>query len=105
MECSKFIQAIGYLRLGLIFKGLFTVLRVPCYFLIIILGLRLRGSLAKLPPQELSDFLCQTVIVKGIRTKDEIRRSEAIQIQQDQRSQRVISSGELQDGFAMGALV
>ena len=38
---------------------------IPLYCLTFWLGLKLRESAAKLPPQELSDFLCQTVLVKG----------------------------------------
>ena len=57
--------AVGYFRSGLIFAGWIAIFRIPCWCLIFWLGLKLRASTAKLPPQELSDFLCQTVLVKG----------------------------------------
>ncbi|GMH98487.1 hypothetical protein TrVE_jg9990 [Triparma verrucosa] len=52
-------------RRGLTFMGLFTLFRIPFWCLAFRLGLKFRESAAKLPPQELSDFLCQTVLVKG----------------------------------------
>ena len=57
--------AVGYIRSGLIFHGWFAILRIPLWCLAFWLGLKLRESAAKLPPQELSDFLSQTVLVKG----------------------------------------
>ena len=59
-------SALGDFRSGLTFKGWFAVLRIPLWFLFFWLGLKLRASAAKLPPQELSDFLCHSVLVKGM---------------------------------------
>jgi len=58
-------NAVGCFRMGLIYNGLLVLLRIPLWCLAFWLGLKLRSSAGKLPPQELSDFLCQTVLVKG----------------------------------------
>ncbi|GMH98961.1 hypothetical protein TrST_g10973 [Triparma strigata] len=42
-----------------------NLLRLAVFCSAFRLGLKLRESVAKLPPQELSDFMCQTVLVKG----------------------------------------
>ncbi|GMH98819.1 hypothetical protein TrST_g13130 [Triparma strigata] len=57
--------AIGNFRSGLTSKGFLTIARINLWCLAFWLGLKLRASAAKLPPQELSNFLCQTVLVKG----------------------------------------
>ena len=57
--------AVSNFRLGFPFHGWFAIFRIPIWCLTFWLGLKLRESAAKLPPQELSDFLCQTVLVKG----------------------------------------
>ena len=57
--------AIGDFRSGKYLAGWVPILRIPVWYLNFWLGLKLRTSAAKLPPQELSDFLCQTVLVKG----------------------------------------
>ena len=57
--------SVGHFRLGLPIKGVFALFRIPLWYLLFLLGLKLRGSAAKLPPRELSDFLCQTVLAKG----------------------------------------
>ncbi|GMH62352.1 hypothetical protein TrST_g13759 [Triparma strigata] len=62
---SEIGVVVGNFRLGLIFGGLFALFRLPLWSLAFWLGLKLRASAAKLPPQELSDFLCQTVLLKG----------------------------------------
>ncbi|GMI02361.1 hypothetical protein TrLO_g14121 [Triparma laevis f. longispina] len=56
---------VGDFRSGFIFKGWFAILNIPLWSLAFWLVLKLRASAAKLPPQELSDFLCHTVLVKG----------------------------------------
>ncbi|GMH64909.1 hypothetical protein TrLO_g12672 [Triparma laevis f. longispina] len=61
---SEVGAAVGYFRSGLVFNGWFAIFRVPIWCLGFWLGLKLRESAAKLPPQELSDLLCQTVLVK-----------------------------------------
>ncbi|GMI09881.1 hypothetical protein TrVE_jg13446 [Triparma verrucosa] len=62
---SEVGTAIGDFRLDLIFNGFFAIFRALIYFCILLFTLKLRASAAKLPSQELSDFLCQTVLVKG----------------------------------------
>jgi len=62
---SEIGSIVGLLRAGWISNGLFAMLRIPCYYLIFWLGLKLRKLAAELPPQELSNFLCQTVLLKG----------------------------------------
>jgi hypothetical protein len=57
--------AVGNFRLNLTFYGWFVFVKCLLYCLAFWLGLKLRTSAARLPPQELSDFLCQTVLVKG----------------------------------------
>ncbi|GMH71850.1 hypothetical protein TrST_g1471 [Triparma strigata] len=60
--------AVGSFRLGNSVQtssGLFALFLIPLWCLGFWLGLKLRASAAKLPPQELSAFLCQTVLVKG----------------------------------------
>ena len=61
---SEVGAAVGDFRLGLIFNGFFCIFKIPLWCLAFWLGLELRESAGKLPPQELSDFLCQTVLVK-----------------------------------------
>ena len=62
---SEVAIGVGDFRLGLVFRGLFTIFRATLWCIVFWLGLKLRASAAKLPPQELSDFLCQRVLVKG----------------------------------------
>ena len=62
---SEIGGAVGNFRTGQPFKGWFALFRILLYCLAFWLGLKLRESAAKLPPQELSDFLCQSVLVKG----------------------------------------
>ncbi|GMH51905.1 hypothetical protein TrST_g8216 [Triparma strigata] len=66
---SEVGSAIGSIRTGFTLKGwvalLRTLVRIACWCKMFMLGLKLRASAAKLPPQELSDFLCQTVLKKG----------------------------------------
>ncbi|GMH90122.1 hypothetical protein TrVE_jg3456 [Triparma verrucosa] len=63
---SEVAVAIGALQIATNDDWVMALfLRIPCWWLAFWLGLRLRASAAKLPPQELSDFLCQTVLVKG----------------------------------------
>ena len=61
---SEFAVAAGDLQIASI-DWVFALLRIPIWCLVFWLGLKLRESASKLPPQELSDFLCQTVLVKG----------------------------------------
>ena len=61
-ECGG---AVGCFLTNLVFSGWFCLFRIPCYVIAFWLGLKLRASAATLPPQELSDLLCQTVLVKG----------------------------------------
>ena len=60
--------AVGSFRLGNSVQtssGIFALFLIPLWCFGFWLGLKLRESATKLPPQELSDFLCQTVLVKG----------------------------------------
>ncbi|GMI06435.1 hypothetical protein TrVE_jg8393 [Triparma verrucosa] len=50
---------------GRINNGWFAIFRIPIWCFTFWLGLKLCESAGKLPPQGLSDFLCQTVLVKG----------------------------------------
>jgi len=61
---SEFAVAAGDLQIASI-DWVFALFRIPLWCLVFWLGLKLRASAANLPPQELSDFLCQTVLVKG----------------------------------------
>ncbi|GMH83051.1 hypothetical protein TL16_g09469 [Triparma laevis f. inornata] len=47
------------------FDGLFCLSRMPLYGLIF-KGLELRKAAALLPPKELSEFLCQSNLLKGV---------------------------------------
>ncbi|GMH88267.1 hypothetical protein TrVE_jg3806 [Triparma verrucosa] len=58
-------SAVGSFRTDQSLIGWSVLFRVPLWCLAFRLGLKLRESAAKLPPQELSDFLCQTVLVRG----------------------------------------
>mmetsp|Transcript_9626 Transcript_9626/g.17488 ORF Transcript_9626/g.17488 Transcript_9626/m.17488 type:complete len:986 (+) Transcript_9626:120-3077(+) len=62
---AEISYAIGTFRLGEIFNTAFAIFRIPPWCLAFWLGLKLRESIAKLPPQELSDYLCQTVLTKS----------------------------------------
>ena len=62
---SEVSYAISNFRLGFTSKGLLALFLIPLWHLAFWLVLRLRKSAAKLPPNELSDFLCQTVLIKG----------------------------------------
>ena len=62
---SEVGYGVGDFRLGKQFEAWFCIFRVPLWCLAFWLGLKLRASAAKLPLQELSEFLCQTVLVKG----------------------------------------
>ena len=57
-------NAVGDFRLGSTSKAFLCIFRLPFWCFSLWLGLKLRESVAKLPPQELSDFLCQAVLVK-----------------------------------------
>ena len=46
--------------------ALLALVRLSSEIVIFRQMLKLRESVAKLPPQELSEFLCQTILVKGI---------------------------------------
>ncbi|GMI01543.1 hypothetical protein TrLO_g10204 [Triparma laevis f. longispina] len=62
---SAVAVTVGCFRRGLVLLRWFAIFSIPIFCLAFWLGLKLRESAAKLPPQELSDFLCQTVLVKG----------------------------------------
>ncbi|GMH78068.1 hypothetical protein TrST_g12709 [Triparma strigata] len=62
---SEVASAAGLFRMGLTLKGFFVLFRIPFHCLGLVLLMKLRASAATLPPQELSSFLCQTVLVKG----------------------------------------
>ena len=62
---SEVGAAVGNFRQESTFAGGFAIFRIPIWCLIFFLALRLRESAAKLSPQELSNFLCQAVLVKG----------------------------------------
>ena len=62
---SEVAAAVGHFSKDLPLKGWLAITRAVCWYLPFWLGLKLRASAAKLPPQELSDFLCQTVLLKG----------------------------------------
>ena len=62
---SEVSLAFGYFRLGLTTKMFAALFRIPIYMLLVKLAWKLRASAGKLQAQELSDFLCQTVLVKG----------------------------------------
>ncbi|GMI05346.1 hypothetical protein TrLO_g4115 [Triparma laevis f. longispina] len=58
--------AVGSLGKGWIFNGTFSIVRIGIWLFAYHLGLKLRDAAATLPPKELSDFLCQTVIKRGM---------------------------------------
>ena len=62
---SEIFAAVGNFKRGTTFNAVFSFIRIPIFYYAFWLGLKLRKSVAKLPPQELSDFLCRTVLVKG----------------------------------------
>lgn len=51
--------------MGWVLNGLFFAICVFAWGFAFMLFWKLRASAAKLPPQELSEFLCQTVLIKG----------------------------------------
>eukprot|EP00518_Triparma_eleuthera_P002738 CAMPEP_0182458868 /NCGR_PEP_ID=MMETSP1319-20130603/4109_1 /TAXON_ID=172717 /ORGANISM="Bolidomonas pacifica, Strain RCC208" /LENGTH=67 /DNA_ID=CAMNT_0024657641 /DNA_START=1 /DNA_END=201 /DNA_ORIENTATION=+ len=46
--------------------GWFSLARIPFWFTAYWLGLKLRRKAAQLPPAELSNFLCHTVLLGGV---------------------------------------
>ena len=56
---------VGDLKLGNLSLVLFSLIGITIHCFAFWLGLKLRESAAMLPPQELSDFLCQTILEKG----------------------------------------
>ncbi|GMH69540.1 hypothetical protein TL16_g05184 [Triparma laevis f. inornata] len=66
LEDHEIVAAFTNFRLGNVFNGLFNIFRIFMECLLFGKGLRLRESVAKLPPQELLEFLCQTILLKGV---------------------------------------
>ena len=62
---SEVGTAIAFFRLGKVLNAMFDIFRILAFTVAFKSLLKLRESAAKLPPQQLSDFLCQTVLVKG----------------------------------------
>ncbi|GMH73979.1 hypothetical protein TL16_g06338 [Triparma laevis f. inornata] len=67
---SEFSTAVGDFRLqtpenGLLWHAWFSVLRIPVWLIAFRLTLKLREQAAQLAEKELSEFLCQSVLVKG----------------------------------------
>ncbi|GMH74943.1 hypothetical protein TL16_g06603 [Triparma laevis f. inornata] len=60
------LMQVSLFRSGDVFRGLFAIFKLFCEYLVFRQALKLRESIAKLPPQELSEYLCQTVLVKGV---------------------------------------
>jgi hypothetical protein len=56
---------IGNLRAGYSISGYFAFLRIGLWLLGAKFGLQLREVCAKLQPERLSEFLCQSVLVRG----------------------------------------
>lgn len=56
--------SVGLFKLGSIKFGVAGILRISMWYAIFWVELKFRESAAKLPPQELSNFLCQSVLVK-----------------------------------------
>ncbi|GMH63274.1 hypothetical protein TL16_g03669 [Triparma laevis f. inornata] len=65
---GELILSAGNLAAGYETEGIFTLLRIPVWCYVFKKGLKLRESAGRLPPEELSEFLCQTVLVKGTAT-------------------------------------
>ncbi|GMI04853.1 hypothetical protein TrVE_jg13375 [Triparma verrucosa] len=61
---SEVEAIVGHFRKGLTIYGWLALCKIPIWCFTLWLGLKLRESVAKLPRQELSDFLCQAVLVK-----------------------------------------
>lgn len=61
---AKIGTAFGLFRLGYIPNVIFALFGTPCWCLLFRLGLKFREAAAKLPPQQLSEFLYQTVLRK-----------------------------------------
>jgi len=61
---SQVLGFVGNLKLGSNFGAAFNLLRIPIYCIGLKLIFRLRTTIAKLPPKELSGFLVQTIFVK-----------------------------------------
>lgn len=63
---SEAALAYANFQLGLLFSGLFAVTRIVIWVCLFWLGLKLRKTAATLlSKQELSEFLCQTLLTKG----------------------------------------
>ncbi|GMH82038.1 hypothetical protein TrST_g3249 [Triparma strigata] len=62
---GELASSTGLLVPGYLMEGLFILLRIPVWCFMFKKALKLRASAAELPPDELSDFLCQTVLLKG----------------------------------------
>lgn len=62
---AELAAAVGNFRKGLIFHGCFSIFRILPESFLFKQCSAVRKAAAKLPPKELSEFLCQTVLVKG----------------------------------------
>ena len=64
---SELASAIGkFRRPGYVLSGLSALLRVPFWCLLYAMGLKLRTKTAQLPPADLSEFLCNHLLLRGI---------------------------------------
>ena len=64
--CSEGAHAVYFFRTEKYSKSWYAVTRIPFYLIAYWLGLKLRRRAAHLPPAELSNFLCQTVLLGGV---------------------------------------
>ena len=58
--------AVGNFRGGKVASGWTSLARIPFWLITYWLGLKLRRKAAQLPPAELPNFLCHTVLVGGV---------------------------------------
>ena len=63
---SEVSFAVGLFRLGALANGWAALGRIPFYLVSYWLALKLRRKAAQLPPAELSNFLCHTVLMGGV---------------------------------------
>jgi len=62
--CSEILGFVGNARLGKVGPAIFNLVRIPIYCLGLKFVFRLRTTIAKLPPRDLSGFLVQSLFVR-----------------------------------------